>query len=94
MNLPNVPISDIKVHHKDLVVSTQGRAIWILDNLTLHQLTSNAKPSGLTLFKPRDVPDRVGPTVLGPVVDYYLPAAHTLQVVIEILDTKGTAQFL
>ena len=44
LNLPNVPVSDIKVHHKDLVVSTQGRAIWILDNLTpLHQLTSRCK---------------------------------------------------
>ena len=38
LNLPNVPITDIKVHRKDLVVSTQGRAFWILDNLSaLHQ---------------------------------------------------------
>jgi photosystem II stability/assembly factor-like uncharacterized protein len=44
LNLPNIPISDIKVHHKDLVVSTQGRALWILDNVTsLHQLTSQTK---------------------------------------------------
>ena len=34
LNLPQVPINDIKVHHKDLVVATQGRAIWILDNLS------------------------------------------------------------
>jgi hypothetical protein len=41
LNLPNVPVTDIKVHHKDLIVSTQGRAFWILDNLTpLHQLSS------------------------------------------------------
>lgn len=38
LNLPAVPINDIKVHRKDLVVATQGRAFWILDNLTpLHQ---------------------------------------------------------
>ena len=44
LNLPNVPVTDIKVHRKDLVVSTQGRAIWILDNLTsLHQLSSQLK---------------------------------------------------
>ncbi|HEU4933629.1 MAG TPA: hypothetical protein VFT48_16200, partial [Pyrinomonadaceae bacterium] len=91
LNLPNVPVSDIKVHHKDLVVSTQGRAIWILDNLTpLHQLSSQVKASDVTLFKPRDgYRTRVGPTVLGPVIDYYLPAAPTHAVVIEILDTKG-----
>ncbi|HKU77775.1 MAG TPA: hypothetical protein VJR02_27930 [Pyrinomonadaceae bacterium] len=91
LNLPNVPISDIKVHHKDLVVSTQGRAIWILDNLTpLHQLSSTVKASDVTLFKPRDgYRTRVGSTTLGPVVDYYLPSAPTSAVVIEILDTKG-----
>ena len=39
LNLPNMPITDIKVHHKDLVVATQGRAFWILDDVTaLHQL--------------------------------------------------------
>jgi photosystem II stability/assembly factor-like uncharacterized protein len=92
LNLPNVPVSDIKVHHKDLVVSTQGRAIWILDNITpLHQLTSQQKSSDAYLFKPRDgYRTRVGPTVLGPVVDYYLPAAAKHTVIIEILDSKGT----
>ncbi|HET6979488.1 MAG TPA: hypothetical protein VFI24_24355 [Pyrinomonadaceae bacterium] len=92
LNLPNVPISDIKVHHKDLVVSTQGRAIWILDDLSpLHQLSSQTKTSDVTLFKPRDgYRTRVGPTTLGPVIDYYLPATPTNAVVIEILDTKGT----
>ena len=91
LNLPNVPVSDIKVHHKDLIVSTQGRAIWILDNVTpLQQLTSQVKASDITLFKPRDgYRTRVSPTVLGPVVDYYLPAPPTHAVVIEILDTKG-----
>jgi len=92
LNLPNVPVTDIKVHRKDLIVSTQGRAIWILDNLTsLHQLSSQAKPSEVQLFKPRDgYRTRVGPTNLGPVVEYYLPSAPTESVVIEILDTKGT----
>jgi hypothetical protein len=91
LNLPNVPVSDIKVHHKDLVVSTQGRAIWILDNLSsLHQLTSQMKATDVTLFKPRDgYRTRVSPTVLGPVVEYYLPSVPGEAVVIDILDTKG-----
>ena len=39
LNLPNTPVTDIKVAHKDLVLSTQGRSFWILDNLTpLHQV--------------------------------------------------------
>jgi photosystem II stability/assembly factor-like uncharacterized protein len=91
LNLPNVPVSDIKVHHKDLIVSTQGRAIWILDNLTsLHQLSSQMKSSEISLFKPRDgYRTRVGPTNLGPVIEYYLPAVPSHAVVIEILDPKG-----
>jgi photosystem II stability/assembly factor-like uncharacterized protein len=91
LNLPNVPVTDIKVHHKDLVVSTQGRAIWMLDNLSsLHQLTSQMKSSEVTLFKPRDgYRTRVSPAVLGPVVEYYLPPAPGEAVVIEILDAKG-----
>jgi photosystem II stability/assembly factor-like uncharacterized protein len=91
LNLPNVPITDIKVHRKDLVVSTQGRAIWILDNLTsLHQYSSQLKTSETHLFKPRDgYRTRVGPSSLGPVIEYYLPSAPTEAVVIEILDTMG-----
>jgi photosystem II stability/assembly factor-like uncharacterized protein len=89
LNLPNVPVSDIKVHHKDLIVSTQGRAIWILDNITsLHQLSSQVKD--VYLFKPRDgYRTRVSPAVLGPVVDYYLPSVPTQPVIIEVLDNKG-----
>ena len=91
LNLPNVPVSDIKVHHQDLIVSTQGRAIWILDDVTsLHQLSSQVKSSDVYLFKPRDgYRTRVSPTILGPVVDYYLPSASTQPVLIEILDSKG-----
>ncbi|HEX6649369.1 MAG TPA: hypothetical protein VF075_07510, partial [Pyrinomonadaceae bacterium] len=91
LNLPNVPVTDIKVQHKDLIVSTQGRAIWILDNLTsVHQLSSQMKPAEVQLFKPRDgYRTRVGPTNLGPVFDYYLPSSTAHAVVIEILDSKG-----
>ncbi len=38
LNLPVTPVTDIRVHRKDLVLSTMGRAFWILDNVTpLHQ---------------------------------------------------------
>ena len=91
LNLPNVPVTDIKVHHKDLIVSTQGRAFWILDNLSsLHQLTSPMKTSDVQLFKPRDgYRTRVSPSNLGPVVEYYLPNQPTEPVIIEILDMNG-----
>ena len=44
LNLPVTPITDIKVAHGDLVLSTQGRSFWILDDLTpLHQLPDAAR---------------------------------------------------
>jgi len=91
LNLPNVPVSDIKVHHKDLVVSTQGRAFWIIDDITsLHQLTPQTKSTEPRLFKPRDgYRTRVAPLNLGPIIEYYLPSAPTEAVVIEILDNNG-----
>jgi photosystem II stability/assembly factor-like uncharacterized protein len=53
-NLPHTPITDMKVHQNDLVLSTQGRSFWILDNLTaLHQVAGNTG-SDVTLFAPRD----------------------------------------
>ena len=91
LNLPNVPVTDIKVHKKDLVVSTQGRAFWILDDISsLHQLTSRVNPSEVHLFKPRDgYRTRLNPNILGPTIEYVLPASLNGPVTIEILDAKG-----
>lgn len=91
LNLPNVPVTDIKVHQKDLVVSTQGRSFWILDNISsLHQLTPQISATDVHLFQSRDgYRTRVSPNNLGPTIEYYLPAAPAGPVTIEILDGKG-----
>lgn len=63
-NLPIVPISDLVVHRNDLVVGTQGRSLWLLDDLTpLHQLAAGA-PERAHLFEPRPS-ERIGATALG-----------------------------
>jgi photosystem II stability/assembly factor-like uncharacterized protein len=59
LNLPYVPITDLAVHkrEKDLVVATQGRSFWILDDLSvLHQLTDaqRAGAGDTVLLKPED----------------------------------------
>lgn len=55
LNLPNVPVTDIKVHHGDLILSTQGRAFWILDDLApLRQITAATSQQSTMLFRPRD----------------------------------------
>ncbi|MEM6702480.1 MAG: glycosyl hydrolase [Acidobacteriota bacterium] len=55
LNLPEVPITDLYVQQDDLVVSTQGRSLWILDDLTPLQQLSDGLPEGdAVLLKPRD----------------------------------------
>ena len=54
LNLPIVPITDLAIKENNLIVATQGRSLWILDDLTLiHQLSEVDKNSNL-LFKPKD----------------------------------------
>jgi photosystem II stability/assembly factor-like uncharacterized protein len=55
-NLPIVPISDLQVYNDDLIVGTQGRSLWILDDLTpLQQLAAARPTTALHLHRPRDV---------------------------------------
>jgi hypothetical protein len=90
LNLPNVPVTDIKIHHNDLIVSTQGRAFWIMDNISsLRELSPQITSTEPHLFKPRDgYRTRTAPVNLGPQIDYYLPSANST-VTIEIVDAKG-----
>jgi hypothetical protein len=103
LNLPVVPINDIKVHHKDLVIATQGRAFWIVDNLTpLHQARQLATN---VLFRPKDA-HRMryaagggfgrgrGPAAPqypqpGAMIDYYLAAAPSGAITLDVLDSAG-----
>jgi photosystem II stability/assembly factor-like uncharacterized protein len=91
LNMPQVPITDIKVHKKDLVVTTQGRAFWILDNVTpLHQVTPQVTTTAGHLYKPRDgYRTRAAASILGPTIDYYLPESVSGAVTVEILDAGG-----
>ena len=104
-NLPVVPINDIKVHRSDLVIATQGRGFWILDNLTpLHQPVA---ASGVQLFAPRDayrlrysasVPG-LGRRLTGAAapqypapgvqIDYWIPPGFRGDVTLAIKDSTG-----
>lgn len=35
LNLPNTPITDLRIHQDNLIASTSGRSFWILDDLNL-----------------------------------------------------------
>ena len=65
LNLPIVPITDLAVKNDNLIVATQGRSLWILDDLSLlHQLSNipqskkkstNEEKAITYLYKPKDV---------------------------------------
>ena len=53
-NMPVTPVTDMRVHRKDLVLSTQGRSFWILDDITpLHEMDAVLAKEEAYLFKPR-----------------------------------------
>ncbi|MEJ8568035.1 WD40/YVTN/BNR-like repeat-containing protein [Elongatibacter sediminis] len=54
LNLPQVPITDLRVKDGDLVAATQGRSFWILDDLTpLHALEPAVSEEAVHLYEPR-----------------------------------------
>ncbi|MEO1654186.1 MAG: glycosyl hydrolase, partial [Bacteroidota bacterium] len=55
LNLPEVPITDLKIKEKSLIVATQGRSIWMIDDLSpLHQLSPELTQKDFHLFQPKD----------------------------------------
>ncbi len=101
LNLPVTPVTDIRVHQKDLVLSTMGRAFWILDNVTpLHQMSDTVRSSVAHLFTPRAayrmryaaMGGRSGGPEYPPnsaQLDYLLAAEPNSELKLEILDAKG-----
>ncbi len=102
LNLPVTPVTDINLTHKDLVLSTQGRSFWILDDLSpLHQLSAKIASSAQYLFAPRPAirtPGRggfgragSGPQYprAGAAIDYYLGTAPAGDIKLDIIDSAG-----
>ena len=55
LNLPLVPITDLTIKNDNLIAATQGRSIWLIDDLTpLHQMNDQVKNANFHLFKPID----------------------------------------
>jgi hypothetical protein len=102
LNLPAVAITDIKLAHGDMVLSTQGRGFWVLDNLSvLRQLPPSGAAETTILYKPETairIPAS-GDTghgaegarypLAGAQIDYFLPNDATDPVTLSILDHEG-----
>lgn len=102
LNLPTVPVTNLVVKGDDLVVSTQGRSIWILDDLTpLRNWSNNLASKPLHLFpvlstvkwhQHGDAVRQAGPRGQNPTngtVIWFHLAAKPKTGMLEILDDKG-----
>jgi photosystem II stability/assembly factor-like uncharacterized protein len=100
-DLPRTPITDLRVHRGDLVVATQGRSFWILDDLsTLRAVSDAVLEEAVHAFEPRPTTvarfgapggDRgVENAPNGVVVDFWLGEEVSGEVEVEVLDASGT----
>ena len=99
LNLPVVPITDLTIKENDLIVATQGRSFWVLDDLTVVQQKDNGiLAKNLHVFPVNDAYRYDGFQNLnaknagmnppnGAVINYYLKnMTDSTRVSIEILD--------
>ncbi len=103
LNLPIVPITDLTIKDHNLIVATQGRSFWIIDDLTpLHQLNETVAKADFYLFRPVDAWRMGGSSATsrtagqnhpgGVVFHYFIKEAafvDTLVGKIAILDAQG-----
>jgi hypothetical protein len=101
--LPVVPVTDLVVKDNDVVVATQGRSFWILDDVSpLRQMSRDVAADDVQLFKPAPAyrffggGTRPSPLVgqnppAGAVVYYTLKAEPKAneEVTLEVLDSSG-----
>lgn len=84
LNLPIVPITDLTIKENDLIVATQGRAFWVLDDLsTVQQYDKNIATKSLHVYnvnaaylfdgyKKKKVTNEGSNPDFGVVINYYL----------------------
>ena len=100
LNLPIVPVTDLQVHGDELVASTQGRAIWVMEGLgPLRELNAATSAEPAHLFAPEPALrlesagaaspiDSPNPPP-GAVIYYSLASPPAGEASLEVLDDQG-----
>ncbi len=86
MELPVTPVTDMRIFRDDLVLSTQGRGFWVMDDITPLRKAS-ADLGAAHLFAPRTVYRAAG--FASARIHFYFEEAPEGEVKLEILDADG-----
>jgi len=100
LNLPPVPVTDLNIRQDSLVVATQGRSFWVLDDLFVARQAKQADSDTLRVFQPGTVTmlqgaggsrasDFEGQNPENAVPIYYQLPADADSLEIEIFDASG-----
>jgi hypothetical protein len=100
LNLPPVPVTDLKIAQGDLVAATQGRGFWIFDHLSIvRQAEAGLADEALHLFSPeptemlrsggRGGANQGKNPSSGVVLTYYIAEEHDDALTIDIRDGSG-----
>lgn len=100
LNLPIVPVTDLRVHQGDLIAATQGRAFWVLDDIAPIRTVDKVSPGEAYLYAPsalrqirmgrsREAGQGENPPT-GSLIYYSLPdGVEAGDVSLDILDAQG-----
>ena len=100
LNMPPVPVTDLKIRQGNLIAATQGRGFWILDDLSIvRQANDELADKAVHLFEPVPTPmvrgggsgganEGANPP-RGAVLSYYIAEEHDGPLTIEITDSEG-----
>ena len=89
LNLPITPVTDMMIYQKDLVISTQGRSFWILDDIGfLHQIQDKQKDQDMVLYQPENPYRTQVRGTLGRLSVYFFLKEKPKEAKMEILDAQ------
>jgi len=91
LNLPVTPVTDMRIHRDDLILTTQGRSFWILDNMSVVRgAAQGAQASSPRLFPPETAYRAGGPR---PTFYYWFPQRPAAPVTIEVRDPQNEVRW-
>ncbi len=86
-DLPVTPVTDMQIHRDDLVVSTQGRGFWVMDDISPLRQVGEIGDASAVLLAPRAA--YRGGSLGGAQIRYYFNEEPEGEVKLEILDEMG-----